>query len=147
MAISALFVTAATIIAERLGAIVGALVATLPVSAIICAVCAPMMSQSALVPSAIVVKAARSAVVVIPGIVSRQARSSHPVISQCAIDATVNADGSVDVYFGPKAPAGKESHWVPTKAGGQFEVLFRFYGPEKPLFDKTWKLPDIEKTQ
>jgi hypothetical protein len=58
-----------------------------------------------------------------------------------------NADGSVDVYFGPKAPAGKESNWVPTKTGGQFEVLFRFYGPEKPLFDKTWKLPDIEKTR
>jgi hypothetical protein len=28
---------------------------------------------------------------------------------------------------------------------GQFEMLFRFYGPEKPLFDKTWKLPDIER--
>ena len=56
-----------------------------------------------------------------------------------------NADGSTDVYFGPKAPAGKESNWVPTDAGGAFEVLFRFYGPEKPLFDKTWTLPDIEK--
>ena len=56
-----------------------------------------------------------------------------------------NADGSVEVYFGPKAPAGKESNWIPTKTGGQFEVLFRFYGPEKPLFDKTWKLPDIEQ--
>jgi len=22
-----------------------------------------------------------------------------------------NADGSVDIYFGPKAPAGKESNW------------------------------------
>src|SRR5215510_11877297 len=33
MAVTALFVTAATIIAERLGAVVGALVATLPVSA------------------------------------------------------------------------------------------------------------------
>ncbi len=56
-----------------------------------------------------------------------------------------NADGSVDVYFGPQAPVGKESNWVPTSAGRGFEVLFRFYGPEKPLFDKTWKLPDIEK--
>jgi hypothetical protein len=62
-------------------------------------------------------------------------------------DLQKNADSSVDVYFGPKAPTGKESNWVPTKAGGQFEVLFRFYGPEKPLFDKTWKLPDIEKTE
>jgi hypothetical protein len=51
----------------------------------------------------------------------------------------------VDVYFGPKAPVGKESNWVPTNPNGKFEVLFRFYGPEKPLFDKTWKLPDIER--
>lgn len=56
-----------------------------------------------------------------------------------------NTDGSVDVYFGPQAPVGKESNWVPTRAGAGFEVLFRCYGPEKPLFDKTWKLPDIEK--
>jgi len=56
-----------------------------------------------------------------------------------------NADGSVDVYFAPTAPAGKDSNWVPTNSSGQFEVLFRFYGPEKPLFDKTWKLPDIER--
>jgi len=56
-----------------------------------------------------------------------------------------NADGSVDIWFGPKAPAGRETNWVPTNAGGQFEVLFRFYGPEKPVFDKTWKLPDIER--
>ncbi len=58
-----------------------------------------------------------------------------------------NSDGSVDLYFGPKAPAGKESNWVPTSPDGKFEVLFRFYGPEKPLFDKSWKLPDLEKTQ
>lgn len=56
-----------------------------------------------------------------------------------------NAEGAVDIYFGPKPPEGKESNWVPTSAEGKFEVLFRFYGPEKSLFDKTWKLPDIEK--
>jgi hypothetical protein len=56
-----------------------------------------------------------------------------------------NADGSVDLYFGPEPPAGRESNWVPTKSDGGFEVLFRFYGPEKPLFDKTWRLPDIER--
>ena len=33
---------------------------------------------------------------------------------------------------------------MPTDARGGFEVLFRFYGPEKPLFDKTWRLPDLE---
>jgi hypothetical protein len=58
-----------------------------------------------------------------------------------------NADGSVDVYFGPRAPTGKESNWVPTSASGKFEVLFRLYGPEKALFEKTWKLPDIEEAK
>jgi hypothetical protein len=57
-----------------------------------------------------------------------------------------NADGSVDIYFGPRAPAGREANWVPTSASGKFEVLFRLYGPEKPLFDKTWKLPDIQRS-
>ncbi len=57
-----------------------------------------------------------------------------------------NADGSVDIFFGAAAPAGKESNWIPTDADGRFEVLARFYGPQKPLFDKTWKLNDIEKT-
>jgi hypothetical protein len=56
-----------------------------------------------------------------------------------------NADGSVTVYFGPNPPAGRESNWVPTSTDGGFEVLFRFYGPQKPLFEKTWRLPDIEK--
>jgi hypothetical protein len=70
---------------------------------------------------------------------SRSGRSSQSPGLQ------TNADGSVDIYFGPTAPSGKESNWVPTKAEGQFEVLFRFYGPQKPVFDKTWALPDIER--
>ena len=56
-----------------------------------------------------------------------------------------NADGSVDLYFGPVAPAGKEANWVPTSSDGKFEILFRFYGPEQALFDKTWVLPDVEE--
>jgi hypothetical protein len=56
-----------------------------------------------------------------------------------------NADGSVDIYFGPSAPPSGESNWVPTDPNGKFEVLARFYGPEKPLFDKSWSLGDIEK--
>jgi hypothetical protein len=56
-----------------------------------------------------------------------------------------NSDGSVDVFFGPKAPVGKDENWVPTDPNGKFELLFRLYGPDKPLFDKTWKLPDVEK--
>jgi hypothetical protein len=80
-------------------------------------------------------------------------RATHALIrdmpraSRASQDSAVqkNADGSVDIYFGSKAPAGKEANWVPTNANGQFEVLFRFYGPEQALFEKTWKLPDVER--
>ena len=79
-------------------------------------------------------------------------RETHAMIRETARSSRgsnsaglqVNSDGSVDLYFGPHAPAGKEANWVPT-AGRDFEVLFRFYGPEKPLFEKTWSLPDIEE--
>jgi len=43
------------------------------------------------------------------------------------------------------APAGKESNWVPTDPKGRFEALFRLYGPKKELFEKAWKLPNIEE--
>ncbi len=56
-----------------------------------------------------------------------------------------NADASVDVYFGPKAPAGKESNWLFTSAGEKWFPWFRVYGPEKAIMDKSWRLPDIEK--
>jgi hypothetical protein len=54
-------------------------------------------------------------------------------------------DGSTDIYFAPKSPAGQESNWVPTNPNGGFEVLFRFYGPQQPLFDRSWRLADITK--
>jgi hypothetical protein len=57
-----------------------------------------------------------------------------------------NADGSVDVIFGAKAPAGKESNWIYTAPGKPWIAAFRFYGPAKALFDKTWRLPDLEQT-
>ena len=57
-----------------------------------------------------------------------------------------NSDGSVDIYFGPKAPDGKEANWLPTREGKRFFLLFRFYGPEKALFDGSFELNDIEPT-
>jgi hypothetical protein len=81
-------------------------------------------------------------------------RQTHALIrevsrpSLASNDTTVqkNTDGSVDIYFGPKAPAGKETNWVPT-GGRPFEVLFRLYGPKRELFEQAWKLPDIEEVK
>ena len=60
-------------------------------------------------------------------------------------DLRKNADGSVDIYIGPKAPVGQESNWLFTPAGKGWWPWFRFYGPEQALFNKTWKLSDIER--
>jgi hypothetical protein len=60
-------------------------------------------------------------------------------------DLRKNADGSVDLYIGPKAPAGEEANWLYTPAGKGWWPWFRLYGPEQVFFDKTWKLPDIER--
>ena len=57
----------------------------------------------------------------------------------------INADGSVDVYFSPKMPKGQDKNWIQTVPGKGWFPIFRFYGPDKPLYDKTWVLPDVEK--
>jgi len=57
----------------------------------------------------------------------------------------VNADGSVDIYFGPTAPSGMEANWLPTDPDRRFFLLFRFYGPESGVFDGSFVLNDIEK--
>ena len=56
----------------------------------------------------------------------------------------MNADGSVDVYFGPEAPQGQESNWIKTDPDEGFFVVFRFYGPLEGYIEKTWVLNDFE---
>jgi hypothetical protein len=60
-----------------------------------------------------------------------------------------NADGSLDLYFGPAgtAPTGLEANWIETVSGKGFYPMMRFYSPKAGLFDGTWKLPDIESTK
>ena len=56
-----------------------------------------------------------------------------------------NPDGSVTVWFGPKAPAGQESNWVQTMPGKGWNSLLRLYAPLEPWFDKSWKPGDFER--
>lgn len=55
-----------------------------------------------------------------------------------------NEDGSVDLYFGPEPPEGKESNWLQTVPGKGFFTILRLYSPTEPWFDKTWRPGDIE---
>ena len=54
----------------------------------------------------------------------------------------VNADGSIDIAFGPEEPKEK-GNWIRTVPGKGWFPIFRFYGPAEAYFDKTWKLEDI----
>jgi hypothetical protein len=61
------------------------------------------------------------------------------------MDLRKNADGSVDIYCGPKPPAGFEMNWIPTVPGKNWFAYFRFYQPTETYFDRSWPLPDFEK--
>ena len=58
-----------------------------------------------------------------------------------------NADGSYDVYFGPKAPKGQENNWVQSVPGKSWSVIFRLYGPLDAWYEKTWRLGEIESVK
>ncbi len=55
-----------------------------------------------------------------------------------------NPDGSIDIYFGPTAPSGKESNWLQTVPGKGWWTILRLYNPLQPFFDKTWRPSEIE---
>ena len=69
-----------------------------------------------------------------------------PVVGLDSYSKTMkkNPDGSVDIIFGPKAPAGQEANWIHTAPGRAWFAGFRMYDPDKPFFDKAWMLPDLE---
>jgi hypothetical protein len=48
-----------------------------------------------------------------------------------------NADGSIDIYFGLSAPAGREKIWVKTVLGQGWFAIVRLDGPLEPFFDQT----------
>jgi hypothetical protein len=56
----------------------------------------------------------------------------------------VDPDGSVDLFFGPTPPAGKEANWLQTVPGKGWWLMLRLYGPLEPWFDKTWRPGEIE---
>ncbi len=73
-----------------------------------------------------------------------QTDAQFPSISSQQADTIVNPDSSVDIYFGPQAPAGKKVNWVQTVPGKGWNVLLRLYGPLEPWFDKTWRPGEFE---
>jgi hypothetical protein len=59
----------------------------------------------------------------------------------------LSKSGSIDLYFGPKAPAGKEAVWIKTTPGKGWFSYFRLYGPAGPAFNGGWKPGDFEEVR
>lgn len=57
-----------------------------------------------------------------------------------------NADGTTDLYIGPKPPKGKEANWLTTAPGRGFFAILRLYGPGEAAINYSWKPGDFEKT-
>lgn len=76
-----------------------------------------------------------------------QTDQQFPSIGSNTKDIVVNADSSVDVWFGPTAPEGHESNWVQTVPGKGWNVVLRLYAPLEPWFDKTWRPSEIEPVE
>jgi hypothetical protein len=55
-----------------------------------------------------------------------------------------NADDSIDLYLGPKAPSGKAGNWLATVPGKGFFAILRLYGPTEAAIKRIWKPGDIE---
>jgi hypothetical protein len=56
-----------------------------------------------------------------------------------------NADGSTDLFLGPKAPEGKAGNWLATIPGKGYFAVLRLYGPTEAALNKSWKPGDFEK--
>ncbi|MEJ2673232.1 MAG: DUF1214 domain-containing protein [Deltaproteobacteria bacterium] len=60
----------------------------------------------------------------------------------------LNEDGSLTLWFAPQKPAkAAEANWLPTPAGQNYNLTFRFYGPSKDLVDGSYFPPPLVKVE
>jgi hypothetical protein len=76
-----------------------------------------------------------------------QTGQPFPTVGSQSKGLTANADGSYDLYFGPRAPEGKEGNWLQTLPGKSWFTILRMYGPLEPWINKTWRPSEIELVQ
>jgi hypothetical protein len=73
-----------------------------------------------------------------------QTSQPFPTVGSQSKGIETNADGSHDIYFGPKAPKGKEGNWLQTVPGKSWFTILRMYGPLETWINKTWRPSEIE---
>ena len=70
-----------------------------------------------------------------------------PSVHSHSSNLFINEDGSVDTWFGPHAPPGKEGNWIKTIPGKGWNMILRLYYPLESWFDKSWRPGEIEEVK
>jgi hypothetical protein len=73
-----------------------------------------------------------------------QTSQKFPTVGSQTEGIKQNADGSYEIYLGPKPPEGFENNWLETIPGKGWFVAIRMYGPLEPWIEKTWRPGEIE---
>lgn len=50
-----------------------------------------------------------------------------------------NDDGSIDIYFSPRPPAGYKNNWIQTRADKGWFTILRLYGPKEEWYSQEWR--------
>lgn len=72
---------------------------------------------------------------------------SWPSVYSSNKNLIFNNDGSVDVWFSPKAIKGKEGNWVKTLPGHQWFLILRLYYPLESWFENKWRPGEMEESE
>jgi hypothetical protein len=75
-----------------------------------------------------------------------QTDQPFPGVTSIDPETVMNADGSCDVYIGPKKPEEKVN-WIQSIPGKGWNLLWRIYGPEQEWYDKKWRPSEIEEVK
>jgi len=72
---------------------------------------------------------------------------SWPSVHSSCKKLQLNQDGSIDIWFGPNATAGKENNWIQTIPGKGWNVILRLHEPLESWVNKTWIPGEIEEVK
>jgi hypothetical protein len=68
-----------------------------------------------------------------------QSGQAWPSVHSNGKNLVLSSDGSVDIWFGPKASEGKENNWVQTIPSKAWYLVLRIYDVSVPLANQAWR--------
>jgi hypothetical protein len=63
---------------------------------------------------------------------------SWPSVHRKKKNLVIEEDGSVEVFFGPKSPVGKENNWIQTISKKSWYMVINLYEPKEAWFKQAW---------